>query len=106
MLAMVDHARMTLTDSGGLQREAFFLNCPCITLREETEWIETVLAGGNVLAGVQAAKIHAAVSTWKKRSPEDGPSFSAERNALFGDGHAAEKIKDAVLSFLQKEAPA
>ena len=105
MLAVVDHARMTLTDSGGLQKEAFFLDCPCITLREETEWMETVLAGGNVLTGVQAAKIRAAMSTWKKRSPENVPSFSAERNALFGDGHAAEMIKDALLSFLQIAAP-
>jgi UDP-N-acetylglucosamine 2-epimerase len=51
MIALVADARMVLTDSGGLQKEAFFLGRPCVTLREETEWVETVTGGGNVVAG-------------------------------------------------------
>jgi UDP-GlcNAc3NAcA epimerase len=99
MLSLADHARLVLTDSGGLQKEAFFLDCPCITLREETEWMETVVAGRNVLAGVESAKIRAAVSTWSNRSQEDLLSASVQRATVFGDGHAAEKVKNALLTF-------
>jgi UDP-N-acetylglucosamine 2-epimerase len=104
MLSLVEHARLTLTDSGGLQKEAFFLDCPCITLREETEWVETILAGGNVLAGVEPVRIRAAVSAWKSRSQEDLLGVSPQSAALFGAGHAAERIKNALLTFFQKVA--
>src|SRR5947208_1562995 len=68
-LSLVGHARMLLTDSGGLQKEAFFLGCPCITLRDETEWVETVQGGGNILAGVEPDAIREAVSVWDARVP-------------------------------------
>jgi UDP-GlcNAc3NAcA epimerase len=101
MLRLVSRARLTLTDSGGVQKETFFLGCPCITLREETEWLETVHAGGNILAGVEAHKIRDAVSTWEARSATGRAGFSVEAAALFGDGFAAEKVRNALLAFCQ-----
>jgi UDP-N-acetylglucosamine 2-epimerase len=83
MLILERHAHTILTDSGGVQKEAFFLGVPCVTLREETEWPETVECGWNVLAGADPERIVAAA---KRPAPQ------GERPPLFGDGHAAEKI--------------
>jgi UDP-GlcNAc3NAcA epimerase len=99
MLRLVSRARLTLTDSGGLQKEAFFLGCPCITLREETEWLETIHGGGNILAGVEAHKIWDAVSIWEARLSTGRGGFSAEVAALFGGGFAADKVRDTLLAF-------
>lgn len=83
MLALEKNARLILTDSGGVQKEAYWLGIPCITLREETEWVETVEAGWNILVGTSVERIVKAVHTFRPRE---------ERPALFGDGRAGEKI--------------
>jgi UDP-N-acetylglucosamine 2-epimerase len=83
MLALEQNARKILTDSGGVQKEAYVLGTPCVTLRKETEWVETVDEGWNRLAGTD---VHAIVDAVLDSSRP------ASRKALFGDGHAAEKI--------------
>ena len=83
MLMLESNARAILTDSGGVQREAYFLSIPCITLRDETELAETVEAGWNRLVGANSARI---VTTVNDFTPP------GEHPLLFGDGHAAERI--------------
>jgi UDP-N-acetylglucosamine 2-epimerase len=83
MLALERNAMAVLTDSGGVQREAYFLARPCVTLREETEWPETLAGGWNVLAGCDVERIVDAA----QRTPPESPPAPA-----FGDGRAASKI--------------
>ena len=80
MVALTDSARLVLTDSGGLQKEAYWLGVPCVTLREETEWVETVVAGWNTLAGSDSADILDAVRSFAPTSA---------RPSLYGSGCAA-----------------
>jgi len=84
MLHLMHHADMILTDSGGIQKEAYILGVPCTTLRENTEWVETLEGGWNVLVGATKRKIIAAV----KRSALNLPA----QQGVFGNGNAAEKI--------------
>jgi UDP-N-acetylglucosamine 2-epimerase len=95
MLRLVRHARLMLTDSGGLQKEGFFLGCPCITLRDETEWIETVHGMGNVVTGVSPAAVRAAALMWEHRRADAVVNGHAARDA-FGDGRAADRIVAAL----------
>jgi UDP-N-acetylglucosamine 2-epimerase len=83
MIALERHARAVLTDSGGVQKEAYWLGVPCITLRDETEWVETIDAGWNVLAGTDTARIVDAVA---------GLNPPTSRPALYGDGTAVQAI--------------
>jgi UDP-N-acetylglucosamine 2-epimerase len=79
MLMLEQNARIILTDSGGVQKEAFFLGVPCVTLRDTTEWVETVAAGWNTLAGADTAAIVQAVRGFEKNPP--GKSAGIRRGA-------------------------
>ncbi len=83
MLALEKNARCILTDSGGVQKEAFFFAVPCVTLRNETEWPETIDCGWNALAGCDAELI---VEAAARPRPSGAPP------QVYGDGHAAERI--------------
>jgi UDP-N-acetylglucosamine 2-epimerase len=87
MLTLQRRARVVLTDSGGVQKEAYWLGVPCITLRDETEWVETVEAGWNRLVGARPAAIRAALSS---------SGMPPTRPNLYGDGCAAERIAELV----------
>ena len=90
MVWLLDHCRLVLTDSGGLQKEAWFFQKPCVTLRDETEWVELVGAGANRLAGADAEIIlNAANAALASR-----PDFSAD---LYGKGQAAGRIVQRLL---------
>jgi UDP-GlcNAc3NAcA epimerase len=83
-------AKLILTDSGGMQKEAYFHQVPCITLRNETEWIETVETGWNQLVG--------ATETLIIEKAQNAKSPSVMQNLLFGDGNAAELVIDSIIS--------
>jgi UDP-N-acetylglucosamine 2-epimerase len=83
MLALEHNARAILTDSGGVRREAYFLSIPCVTLRTESEWPETLDTGWDVLAG---SDVEAIVAAATRQRPDTPPP------PLFGDGHAADRI--------------
>jgi UDP-N-acetylglucosamine 2-epimerase len=100
ILQLLAHARVTLTDSGGLQKEAFFVGCPCVTLREETEWVETVEGGGNVLAGADPQRISAGLAQWKDRYPHGNADFSSSVRTFFGPERVSAEILRAVSSFV------
>lgn len=90
--ALASQARVVLTDSGGVQKEAYWHGVPCVTLRRSTEWVETVETGWNRLTGDDPAEIAAAVAGATR--PRDHPP-------LYGDGHAANRIAE-VLSMMRR----
>jgi UDP-GlcNAc3NAcA epimerase len=95
MLALVQGARWVLTDSGGLQKEAFFLDCPCVTLRNETEWVETLENEANSLAGSDGARLEERLHLLTRR-PRDFDTDLSRQDGPFGTGHAAERIVEAI----------
>lgn len=82
MIVLASSARTILTDSGGLQKEAYWLGVPCITLRPETEWVETVSAGWNVLTGAETERIVDAVNSFE---------VPGKRPSLYGEGNTAQR---------------
>jgi UDP-GlcNAc3NAcA epimerase len=90
MIALERDAVAIATDSGGVQREAYVWGVPCITLREETEWIETVSTGWNTLVGADPERFRLAM---EKPRPSSRPS-------IFGDGRAAERIAELTVATL------
>ncbi len=105
MLRLVRQAAVVLTDSGGLQKESLFLGTPCVTLRDETEWPETVEAGGNVVTGLDLMRVIEAVGRAGARRDRDA-GRDAQIEASFGDGHAADRIVAETVRLLARRVPA
>jgi UDP-N-acetylglucosamine 2-epimerase len=93
MLELERGAQAIATDSGGVQREAYLWGVPCITLREETEWVDTVAAGWNTLVGVDPEAFAAALARPRP----------AERPQIFGNGNAAHRIAELVVELAGSE---
>jgi UDP-N-acetylglucosamine 2-epimerase len=83
LASLASQARVVVTDSGGLQKEAYWYGVPCVTVRPSTEWVDTVAVGANVLVDADAEALAAAVVT---------ASMPRNRPVLYGDGHASERI--------------
>jgi UDP-GlcNAc3NAcA epimerase len=98
-LALLANARVALTDSGGLQKEALFVGCPCVTLRAETEWVETLAGGANVLVGADPDRIRSAVDAFTAVYPRGNANFSLQTEGAFGRGDAAMNIIQALDRF-------
>src|SRR5204863_9915175 len=93
MLAAVRDAAVVITDSGGVQREAYWLGTPCVTVRSETEWEETVAAGANALLPAMAAPDELAGLVDHQRRRRAAQPWDP---AAYGDGDAATRVADAV----------
>jgi UDP-GlcNAc3NAcA epimerase len=87
MAALASQARVIVTDSGGLQKEAYWYGVPCVTARPSTEWVDTVAVGANVLVDDDPARLAAAVAS--ARMPDERPQ-------LYGDGNASAKVAAAL----------
>lgn len=96
MIALEADAKVILTDSGGVQKEAYFAKVPCVTLRDETEWIETVEAGWNHLGGANTQKIVKAFQEAADSRPNGQPNF-------YGNGEAAKLIVKHLISASDNE---
>ena len=87
MLMLEENSKMIVTDSGGVQKEAYFMGKPCITMRGETEWVETVECGWNVVVGTDKDKILYNIKNFKPANKQE---------AIFGDGNASKKILNII----------
>jgi UDP-GlcNAc3NAcA epimerase len=93
MIALEKNARMIVTDSGGVQKEAYFFAKPCVILREQTEWVEVVEAGAAILTGSDAQKILEAATQLLSQTIQTDAS-------IFGNGRAAEFICEKIIADL------
>lgn len=91
MLYLLQHTQMVMTDSGGLQKEAYFFGKKCVTMREQTEWVELVQCGCNELGGVGRQSIISAV----ERMMQASPVFTQQ---LYGDGNAGKQIVNYLIN--------
>jgi UDP-GlcNAc3NAcA epimerase len=91
MISLEQNARLIITDSGGVQKEAYFFAKPCVILREQTEWIEVVRAGAAILTGANTEKIVSSALDLLEREIHTDPH-------IFGNGHAAEFICKKIIS--------
>ncbi len=94
MIHLEKNARAILTDSGGVQKEAYFYRVPCITLRNETEWVETVEDGWNMLTGTDTERIIQVVRTFRPKKTSKNP---------YGNGDASQRIKQIILEKLSNK---
>jgi UDP-N-acetylglucosamine 2-epimerase len=92
-LELARNAKAVLTDSGGVQKEAYLLGVPCVTLRDTTEWVETVESGWNTLVDLDR---EAALAALERTPPEERPE-------LYGGGHAAERVRDVVAAYTARQ---
>jgi UDP-N-acetylglucosamine 2-epimerase len=92
MIRLEQNAQLIMTDSGGVQKEAYYLKKPCITLRDETEWVETVQDGWNVLVGTSKSKIIKYASKFP---------IPHKTHRRYGDGDSAKRIISNLKKFLQ-----
>lgn len=97
MVYLLNNSKMVITDSGGVQKEAFFFKKPCITLREETEWVELIEHGFNKIAGSNPQKIKEAISYFNNKKLD----FNIN---LYGQGTAAKNILENLILFGKKKA--
>jgi UDP-N-acetylglucosamine 2-epimerase (non-hydrolysing) len=92
-IALLQNALKVVTDSGGIQKEAYLLKVPCITMRKNTEWVETIKGQWNVLTGIDSKKIVDAV-----RKPYPTSKYS---KSLFGSGRTSQVINELISSIIQ-----
>lgn len=95
MLCLVEGSVAVVTDSGGLQKESYLLKVPTITVRSETEWIETVISGWNTLVEPEPSMILKAVSQAMYGQPDENPDF-------YGDGRTAARIVNTLVDYTGK----
>lgn len=91
MLMLEANSKKIVTDSGGVQKEAYFMNKPCVTMRDETEWVETVEVGWNIIVGTNKDKILNGIKSFNPKNNQPD---------IFGDGKASAKIVDLIKEFI------